>query len=318
MSKERAQSAWKMAEESESVNERKSFNHVSHDCLLTFIDDDNTRICRMEITHNAYGKFLFITTEYSHKQERATVTFFGCGYHEELKRWLLDDWFFYVSNPPSRDDRGSIQRKEARERLEARRSEIWVLARRTGQWGSKESEDIAEENDSTPASRETRIQVSRGSKSKRVSLVETLPLGRPISIDADTHVKSGKDRSEEKTGVHRRSPGSPRGTWRKNLPVEQIVDGYVNERKSLAELATQYGVDKYTILRRLQGLGIARRRPGGSNKIPLPAEEIVKHYKMGESMSSIADRYGVSRNTIRNRILAAGQRPRPRGRRRTN
>lgn len=70
-------------------------------------------------------------------------------------------------------------------------------------------------------------------------------------------------------------------------------------------IAQKFGVSYMTISRRLFRMGVNRRVPGPV-PIDLPMDEIVERYKQGETLTSIADSYYVSRSCITDRLKAAG------------
>lgn len=89
---------------------------------------------------------------------------------------------------------------------------------------------------------------------------------------------------------------------RKVLPLSnaEIRRLYVKERQEIQVIAGQLKVSRHTIAKRLTESGV--RRPVGHRRMNLPDAEIVARYDAGESVSSLAKVFGVSRPTIKKRV----------------
>lgn len=98
------------------------FNRVSHARFQDLLDDEQVSVHRIELSSNNYGEFLFITASRPSNGERSCVTFFGLGFHDWRERWLVDQWFWYRSNPTPETFESTLSRDETekilRERLE--------------------------------------------------------------------------------------------------------------------------------------------------------------------------------------------------------
>lgn len=83
---------------------------------------------------------------------------------------------------------------------------------------------------------------------------------------------------------------------------------------SIAGVAAEFGVAYETARRWLRDAGVALRPRGrpspgaGTARI----DEIVERYQNGESVATIASTMDVSPNTVRNRLIDAGEQLRPR------
>lgn len=93
-------------------------------------------------------------------------------------------------------------------------------------------------------------------------------------------------------------------TRRKQLPIEQIITEYENGEKQ-AYLAKKYGVSQGTILIRIKEYyeDIGKERPKRRRaRVKLPIEDIIEKYKSEISQRELAQEYGVSSTTIRNKM----------------
>jgi transposase-like protein len=84
---------------------------------------------------------------------------------------------------------------------------------------------------------------------------------------------------------------------------------------SVASVAAELGVAYETARRWLREAGVAlqprgRPSPGAGTA---PVDQIIERYRNGESVATIASTMDVSPNTVRNRLIDAGEplRPRP-------
>jgi hypothetical protein len=100
------------------------FDRLSHQRLLSLIADEQTHVHSIELSENKYGEFLFIQTSRPTDvgEVRACVTFWGAGYHDQRERWLVDEWFWYDSDP--RDVEGRVEKGEAQLTIEKRLADI--------------------------------------------------------------------------------------------------------------------------------------------------------------------------------------------------
>jgi|SRR5690554_731736 len=74
------------------------FDRVSHDRLISFLDDETTAVHRVQESSNSYGEFLFVTVSRPGATRKLCVTFFGLGFHEHRERWVIDEWYWYHAN----------------------------------------------------------------------------------------------------------------------------------------------------------------------------------------------------------------------------
>ena len=100
------------------------FDRVNHKRLLEFLEDETTKVHRVEFSSNNYGEFMFVTVSRPGLERRIWVSFYGLGYHEGRERWLVDEWFWYQANPLPKSQATEIIRQEALERLEERHQEV--------------------------------------------------------------------------------------------------------------------------------------------------------------------------------------------------
>lgn len=106
-------------------NERL-FYRVSHKRFKELLSDEQTDVHRLELSHNSYGEFLFVTLSRAGETTvtRQPVTFYGLGYHEYRERWIHQEWYFYHANMHPSTIANVIPKDEAQEQIEMRVQEI--------------------------------------------------------------------------------------------------------------------------------------------------------------------------------------------------
>lgn len=108
------------------------------------------------------------------------------------------------------------------------------------------------------------------------------------------------------TGTQGVKQGRPRLSAAKR---SEIAEQYASGKSSL-ELAKEYGIGKATVLGILRQHNVVVRR-----REPLKPEQVTQAaqlYEGGQSLEQIAKPLGISAGTIRNALLAAGFKTRPR------
>lgn len=107
----------------------------------------------------------------------------------------------------------------------------------------------------------------------------------------------------------------------KNIDIHQIKHLYYTQKKSATEIAEIFGCDPTVIYSHMKKNGMQRRPYSEAHKIRyarnglhLDLAEIVRLYFEEQlSLIEVAERLGVSRDTVRKRLLAAGYKLRKRG-----
>ena len=107
----------------------------------------------------------------------------------------------------------------------------------------------------------------------------------------------------------------------KNVDIHQIKHLYYTEKKSATEIAEIFGCDPVVIYNHMKKNGMQRRPYSEAQKIRyardglnLDLTEIVRlYFEEHLSLEEVGDRLGVSDDTVRKRLLAAGYVPRKRG-----
>jgi DNA invertase Pin-like site-specific DNA recombinase len=90
--------------------------------------------------------------------------------------------------------------------------------------------------------------------------------------------------------------------------INQLVAGYA-DGIPLAEIATTFGVDQWTVQKYARRNGFPRRSPRlGSNQ----AKEAADLYVAGSSLASVAKHFGVATDTVAKALTGAGINLRPR------
>lgn len=100
------------------------FRKVTAARFRALLDDERTTVHSVGEDANSYGEFLFVTLSRPAGERRIGVTFYGQGYHEYRERWITNEWAWYQAlDAPERLEQ-VIAKREARERIEARRAAI--------------------------------------------------------------------------------------------------------------------------------------------------------------------------------------------------
>ena len=107
----------------------------------------------------------------------------------------------------------------------------------------------------------------------------------------------------------------------KNIDINRLKHLYYTEEKSAFEIAEIFGCDPMVIYGRMKKNGMQRRPYSEAQKIRyardglnLDLAEIVRLYFEEQlSLKKVGDRLGVSNDTVRKHLLAAGYVPRKRG-----
>jgi transposase-like protein len=97
-------------------------------------------------------------------------------------------------------------------------------------------------------------------------------------------------------------------------PTSRELKQAYRQLGSVAAVAAKLGVAYETARQWLRSAGVELRPKGRpSERAPeLDVKMLVARYRKGESIAALAESVGVSPNTVRNRLLAAGVTPRRR------
>jgi hypothetical protein len=90
--------------------------------------------------------------------------------------------------------------------------------------------------------------------------------------------------------------------------ITQLVQDYEAGQPTTV-LMTTYGLGKGAVLRLLDEAGVKRRYQGQKN---IQIEEAIRLYEQGWSLVKVADHFNCNRETIRQALMAAGVKLRPR------
>jgi hypothetical protein len=100
------------------------YDRVTNERFEELIGDERTTIHEITEDCNNYGEFLFVHTSRPVGERRASVTFYGAGFHELRERWFVDQWFFYQANNfPDRLSQ-TVSKEEAAQMIKRRREAI--------------------------------------------------------------------------------------------------------------------------------------------------------------------------------------------------
>ncbi len=120
MSQERA--TWSEAfafTEREWLDER-----ISDERFQTLLHDEQTVVHQIEVSTNNYGEFLFVTMSRRASMDRAFVTFWGLGFHEQRERWFTGEWRFYETQQFRHQIPQKISPEDAQMLIQDRRDQI--------------------------------------------------------------------------------------------------------------------------------------------------------------------------------------------------
>ena len=101
-----------------------------------------TIIHRVSASSNSHGDFLFVTTSRLVLQGRVGMTFFGMGYHENSKRWITDEWYWYQTPIQPHLIRERVKKEEAEKLLMQRIEIISRCSNENSQQQQGETKDI--------------------------------------------------------------------------------------------------------------------------------------------------------------------------------
>jgi hypothetical protein len=106
------------------TEDEKLWDRVSEARFNAWLEDEATRIHRVELAANNYGEFAFVTLSREAGGQRALMSFWGLGYHEHRERWITDHWRWYRANQFPATLKQQVSLEEAQEMLEQRRVDI--------------------------------------------------------------------------------------------------------------------------------------------------------------------------------------------------
>lgn len=101
------------------------------------------------------------------------------------------------------------------------------------------------------------------------------------------------------------------GRQRIVLPLDEIAEAY-GDGISIAFLAEYYGVSYPTMWKRLDELGLIARtrkqlpKPKPKVRVPFTTEDLVELYRNGLTYEEIGERFGITREAVRQRLVRAG------------
>ncbi len=74
------------------------------------------------------GEFLFVTASRPKEDKREVVSFWGLGYHDLRDGYLLDEWHWYVSSLPVKEDE-QLEKVQLFEQIAERHRELEAEAK---------------------------------------------------------------------------------------------------------------------------------------------------------------------------------------------
>jgi len=106
------------------------------------------------------------------------------------------------------------------------------------------------------------------------------------------------------TGLQAAVPRTPKRVFRRLEPnkVAQLVQGYVGGLH-IDELASQFQINKSTVIGHLDRAGVARR---WRKLQPVDVQEAKRLYASGLSLANVAGRFGVHASTVHSVLRKAG------------
>lgn len=96
-----------------------------------------------------------------------------------------------------------------------------------------------------------------------------------------------------------------RGRPRADIPVNEVARRN-RSGETLSGMTDDYNVTVSTLSRHLKEAGYEVRAYGGRPAIELPVEEAARRNQEGETLKEIAEDYGVTSQTLSNRLKEAG------------
>ena len=114
------------------------FERMGNRHFLELMRAPNTTIHQADVSSNVWGEFLFVTASRADEGKRNAITFWGLGFHERRDRYLMDEWFWYETKPPSGEEDVVVSKADFEQIVNKRRGELEAYAR--GHSQSKEGE----------------------------------------------------------------------------------------------------------------------------------------------------------------------------------
>ena len=97
---------------------------ISDEKLKEILTNKKTTICKVKLSTNNYGEFVFLTASRGKRDNRIYMTFWGYGYHQYRERWIHKEWFWYQTPAQFVDPLAKIPLEEAEQILEERMADI--------------------------------------------------------------------------------------------------------------------------------------------------------------------------------------------------
>jgi hypothetical protein len=100
------------------------FYRISDARFQEILGAEATTVHRIILSGNTYGEFLYVTVSRPASQGRASITFYGLGFHYHREHWLTKIWFWYENHPRSSVLEEFLPKEAAQKMLQERRTEI--------------------------------------------------------------------------------------------------------------------------------------------------------------------------------------------------
>ncbi len=122
---ERPRRSYPRATEAFGLTEREQlYYRLSDKRFRAILTDPATTIHQVSLSLNTFGEYVFVTVSREIKGQRAILTMYSLGYHQQREQWIVDHWYWYSSHPMTTLTQQRVPLAEAQRLIQQRREEI--------------------------------------------------------------------------------------------------------------------------------------------------------------------------------------------------
>ncbi len=122
---ERPRRSYPRAAEVFGLTEREQlYYRLSEKRFQEILSDPATTIHQVNLSLNTFGEYVFVTVSREVEGQRAILTMYSLGYHEQREQWITGHWYWHSSHPMTTLVQQQIPLAEAQRLIQERRDEI--------------------------------------------------------------------------------------------------------------------------------------------------------------------------------------------------
>ncbi len=122
---ERSRRSYPRAAEVFGLTEREQlYYRLSETRFQEILSDPATTIHQVNLSLNTFGEYVFVTLSRETEGQRAILTLYSLGYHEQREQWITGHWHWHSSHPMTTLVQQQIPLAEAQRLIQQRRDEI--------------------------------------------------------------------------------------------------------------------------------------------------------------------------------------------------